>query len=119
MRSVSSTSHLTPEIERILDRTPRDRWSAYAVLVDEETSSAKLMVRGELVAQLRAGDLLDLASEAANRRVPPGGLLVLFLGQQGPKFQIIGVERRAPGVPRGSTAPRRARVPRAASVGRT
>lgn len=75
------------------------------MLVDEEACDAKILTRGELVSFLRSADLPDLADEATARRVPPAGLLALFLGSKGPRFRVVGGEERAPGVPRGRTRP--------------
>lgn len=93
-------------LHAIVQRTPLQRRSALAILADEESGDVCLMPRGEMVARLRAGDLGDLAHEAEVRRVPIGGLLVLFVGREGPRFLVVGGERRLHGVPRGRTRPR-------------
>lgn len=85
---------LTPAIRRVLQRTPVAQWSAYSVLLDSEAGEMQLMTRGELAGWLRANDLPTLAAEAASRRVPFGGLLLLVLGSEGPRFHVLGKRGR-------------------------
>lgn len=90
---------------RILGRTPQHQRSKLAVIADEESGEVRLTKRSELAEWLRSNDLGDLGDEAELRRVPPGALLVLFLRAAGPRFVIVGGDRRIPGRPRGRTRP--------------
>lgn len=85
---------LTPEILRALRKTDPRRWSAYAMLLDAEDRSVRLMSRGELAAWLRTNDLAGLADEAASRRVPQGAILALILGSAGPRFRVLADPRK-------------------------
>ncbi len=97
---------LPPQVARVLERTPVERWGYLALLIDGE-GGAQIMSRGELASWLRSNDLGDLADEAVARRVPPRGLLLLDLGRDGARFRVFGGERSRPGVPRGRTTPPR------------
>lgn len=105
MMGASSANVVPAAITRVLGRTPRAQWPSLAVVADAETETVRLLTRGELASELRAGDLPDLANEATARRVPPGALLILYLGEHAPRFCVVGDERRAPGTPRGRTRP--------------
>ncbi len=85
---------LRPEILRALRKTDPRRWSAYAMLLDPEDRSVRLMTRGELAAWLRANDLAGLADEAASRRVPQGAILALVLDSDGPRFRVLSDPRK-------------------------
>lgn len=81
--------YLTPAIERVLMKTPHDRWHHYAILLDSESASARLMLRTQLVQWLRANDLDVLAREAHARTVRPGSMLSLILRNDGPVFRVL------------------------------
>jgi hypothetical protein len=79
---------LTPEVERMLSRTPIAHWASMALVLDPE-SSARLMTRGQLAAELRGNDLSVLAHECEVRRVAFGGLLVLFVSDAEARFRVL------------------------------
>ena len=81
--------YFTPEIARVLERTPLKRWPAFAVLLDSETHDTRLMLRGALAALLRANDLGALAHEAMSRRVAEGEMLALVLGRERTYFRVM------------------------------
>jgi len=98
-----------PEVEAILARVPMHLRFRLAVCVDEESGEIAVRERAELAQHLRANDLHDLAHEAEVRQVAHGGLLVFFVGRDGPFFFPVGGIRHVPEKPRGRSRHERTR----------
>lgn len=87
--------YFTAEVLEGLRRIPFERWSAMAIILDlDRESPPRLTTRGDAIGFLRSADLLDLAHEAARRKVPRGGLMVIAIASARTTIRILFSPRR-------------------------